>query len=91
MPTLLAALRRLDYPLEKLDVLLLVEEDDEQAISAARAADPPPFFRFISVPGESTRTKPKACNYGLAFCRGELVTIYNAEDIPRSRPRPAGK
>ena len=91
VPTLLAALRRLDYPLEKLDVLLLVEEDDEQAISAARAADPPPFFRFIYIPASQPRTKPKACNYGLAFCRGELVTIYDAEDIPRSRPRSAGK
>jgi glycosyltransferase XagB len=83
VPTLLAALRRLDYPLEKLDVLLLVEEDDEQTISAARAADPPPFFRFIYIPASQPRTKPKACNYGLAFCRGELVTIYDAEDIPQ--------
>jgi cellulose synthase/poly-beta-1,6-N-acetylglucosamine synthase-like glycosyltransferase len=28
------------------------------------------------------KTKPKACNYGLHFSRGEYLTIYDAEDIP---------
>ena len=28
------------------------------------------------------RTKPKALNYGMTFARGELVTIYDAEDRP---------
>src|SRR5207247_7375152 len=28
------------------------------------------------------RTKPKACNYGLTLARGDLLTIYDAEDRP---------
>ncbi|MGB2920519.1 MAG: glycosyltransferase family 2 protein [Mycobacterium sp.] len=28
------------------------------------------------------RDKPKACNYGLYFSTGEIVTIFDAEDIP---------
>ena len=28
------------------------------------------------------KTKPRACNFGLAFARGEFLTIYDAEDIP---------
>lgn len=79
---LLRALADIDYPHEKLDVLILMEEDDEATIQAAKAADPPPYFRFIIVPDSQPRTKPKACNYGLHFCRGEFVTIYDAEDIP---------
>jgi glycosyltransferase XagB len=79
---LLAALSRLNYPQEKLDVLLLLEEDDDETIAAAKAARPPAHFRFIYVPAGQPRTKPKACNYGLSFCRGEYVTIYDAEDIP---------
>ena len=51
-------------------------------IEAARSANPPSFFRFILIPPSQPRTKPKACNYGLSFCRGEYVTIYDAEDIP---------
>ncbi len=82
VPTLLAGLARMDYPREKLDVLLLLEEDDHETIEAARAANPPSFFRFILIPESLPRTKPKACNYGLTFCRGEFVTIYDAEDIP---------
>ncbi len=34
------------------------------------------------MPTSHPRTKPKACNYGLQFCRGEYVTIYDAEDYP---------
>lgn len=82
VPTLLAALGRMDYPSEKLDVLLLMEEDDTTTIEAARNAKPPSFFRFIYIPPSQPRTKPKACNYGLTFCRGEYITIYDAEDIP---------
>lgn len=82
VPRLLKALARMDYPREKLDVLLLMEEDDHVTIEAAKAANPPSFFRFILVPASQPRTKPKACNYGLSFCRGEYVTIYDAEDIP---------
>jgi hypothetical protein len=82
VPRLLKALARIDYPREKLDVLLMMEEDDLETIASAKAANPPSFFRFIPVPASLPRTKPKACNYGLNFCRGEYVTIYDAEDIP---------
>jgi cellulose synthase/poly-beta-1,6-N-acetylglucosamine synthase-like glycosyltransferase len=82
VPQLLAALARLDYPPEKLDVLILLEEHDTETIAQAKASKPPSFFRFIYVPKSLPQTKPKACNYGLHFCRGEYVTIYDAEDIP---------
>lgn len=82
VPRLLKALSRIDYPREKLDVLLLMEEDDLETIAKAKEAAPPSFFRFIIVPESLPRTKPKACNYGLNFCRGKYVTIYDAEDIP---------
>ncbi len=82
VPTLLKALAGMDYPREKLDVLLLMEEDDSETIEAAKAANPPTFFRFIYIPESLPRTKPKACNYGLNFCRGEYVAIFDAEDIP---------
>ena len=28
------------------------------------------------------QTKPRALNYALQFCRGSLLTIYDAEDVP---------
>ncbi len=79
---LLGALSRLNYPRQKLDVLILMEADDLDTITAVRDADPPSFIRPIYVPPSHPRTKPKACNYGMLFCRGQYVTIYDAEDIP---------
>ena len=79
---LIGHLRRLDYPPEKLEILLLMEEDDTETIAAARAADPPDTVRFILIPDGQPKTKPRACNVGLFFARGEYVVIYDAEDRP---------
>ena len=79
---LINGLKNIDYPQHKLDVMLLLEEDDVKTLQAARDARPPANWRFIVVPNRQPRTKPKACNYGLAFARGEYLVIYDAEDIP---------
>jgi cellulose synthase/poly-beta-1,6-N-acetylglucosamine synthase-like glycosyltransferase len=79
---LLENLGALDYPREKLEILLLLEEDDVETIAAARAAAPPENFTFVIVPDGMPKTKPKACNVGLFFARGELLVIYDAEDRP---------
>ncbi|PRY39249.1 hypothetical protein CLV58_108139 [Spirosoma oryzae] len=75
-------LQNLDYPSEKLDIKLLIEEDDDKTLNAVRALDFPANFEVIVVPFHMPKTKPKACNYGLHFSRGEFLTIYDAEDIP---------
>lgn len=72
----------LDYPRSKLDVLLLLEADDVETIAAAKAAKPPEYVRIVIVPPGSPQTKPRACNYGLAFARGAYVVIFDAEDRP---------
>lgn len=78
-----ASLMSLEYPPAKLDIRLLLEADDTQTIDAARSALAPddPITVVLVPPGEP-RTKPKACNYGLQGARGELVTIFDAEDRP---------
>ena len=49
---------------------------------ALRKQDLPPHFEVIVVPQGSPQTKPRALNYALQFCRGSLLTIYDAEDVP---------
>jgi glycosyltransferase XagB len=78
----LANLDALDYPKSRLDVLVLLEEDDAETIAAAYAANPPHYVRIVIVPRGDPQTKPRACNYGLTFARGEFVVIYDAEDKP---------
>ncbi|WP_110208033.1 glycosyltransferase [Nocardioides daejeonensis] len=74
----------LDYPKSKLDVLLLMEADDHETIEVAKSMRPPEYIRLVVVPPGHPQTKPRACNYGLAFARGEYVVIYDAEDRPES-------
>jgi cellulose synthase/poly-beta-1,6-N-acetylglucosamine synthase-like glycosyltransferase len=79
---LMRNLADLDYPREKLEILLLLEEDDPETLAAALAAAPPDLVRIVVVPHSLPKTKPRACNVGLAFARGEYVVIYDAEDRP---------
>ncbi|MFF0817783.1 glycosyltransferase [Rhodococcus sp. NPDC003318] len=79
---LISSLTALDYPREKLQILLLLEEDDDITIDAATAAGVGDFVTILKVPASQPRTKPKACNYGLHFSTGEIITIYDAEDLP---------
>ena len=74
---------KLDYPADKLEILLLVEEDDIATQTALLDADLT-SVRVVIVPHSQPKTKPKACNYGMSLpdLRGELLTIYDAEDIP---------
>jgi glycosyltransferase XagB len=80
--TLLRALRELDYPADKLDIILLFEEDDPETLVAAKAAAPGANVRFLIVPSAEPQTKPKACNVGLLFAHGEFLVVYDAEDQP---------
>ena len=79
---LVANLAALDYPKEKLQILLLLEEDDTETREAAIAARPPETITFVTVPRGHPQTKPKACNIGLSLASGELLVIYDAEDRP---------
>ncbi|MFC7959284.1 glycosyltransferase [Rhodococcoides kroppenstedtii] len=79
---LIAAMSALQYPADKLQVLLLLEEDDDVTIDAARRAGLNEVVEVLLVPAADPRTKPKACNYGLHFATGDIVTIYDAEDQP---------
>ena len=82
VPQFVQAMRALDYPPEKLQVLFLTEADDTETRNAIRALALPPNFKILVVPDGKPRTKPRACNYGLMHARGPYVVIYDAEDIP---------
>lgn len=79
---LVSRLRRLDYPQDRLEVVLAVEADDTLTRVALARADLPPWMRIVVVPGGSVRTKPRALNYALNHCRGSLIGVYDAEDAP---------
>lgn len=79
---LIAAMDALEYPRDRLQVLLLLEADDQVTIDAAKACGESDVITILLVPPAEPRTKPKACNYGLHFATGDIVTIFDAEDLP---------
>jgi cellulose synthase/poly-beta-1,6-N-acetylglucosamine synthase-like glycosyltransferase len=76
------AMRLLDYPTDRLQVLLLTEQDDTETREALLRMCLPAHFEVITVPEGSPRTKPRACNFGLTLATGDFVVIFDAEDIP---------
>lgn len=79
---LVRRLSRLDYPRELLDILLVVEQADTQTRAALAGASLPGWMRVVTVPDGPLRTKPRALNFALNFCRGAIVGIWDAEDAP---------
>lgn len=82
VPQFVNAMKALDYPREKLQILFLTEEDDATTREAIKALRLPAHFEILTVPDGQPRTKPRACNYGLCRTRGSYVVIFDAEDIP---------
>jgi glycosyltransferase XagB len=79
---LVEALSRLNYPLEKLDIKLVLEPDDHETRATVDAMNLTAPFEIIIAPAAHPKTKPKALNAALPFCRGEFLAIYDAEDRP---------
>jgi cellulose synthase/poly-beta-1,6-N-acetylglucosamine synthase-like glycosyltransferase len=79
---LLRRLERLSYPKHLLDVVLILEEKDHVTRKAVENAALPHWIRVIVVPAGHPQTKPRAMNYALDFCRGEIIGIFDAEDAP---------
>jgi glycosyltransferase XagB len=82
VPQFLEGISKLDWPKEKLDVMFLLEEDDTETIEEFNKMNLPFYARTVIVPDSQPKTKPKACNYGLSFAKGEYLVIFDAEDIP---------
>ena len=80
---LLCRLAQLTYPKSLLDVVLVLEAEDNVTRATIARTDLPPWINVIEVPaGNSLTTKPRALNYALEFCRGSIVGVWDAEDMP---------
>jgi cellulose synthase/poly-beta-1,6-N-acetylglucosamine synthase-like glycosyltransferase len=82
VPRLLRALSRLDYPADRLDIKIILEENDHATRDALNRFRLMKQFEVIIVPAGGPQTKPRALSYALHFARGELATVFDAEDVP---------
>ncbi len=80
---LVQRLTQLTYPRALLDVVLVLEEKDTLTAATLARTRLPKWIRVIEVPaGSGITTKPRALNYALDFCRGDIIGIWDAEDAP---------
>lgn len=79
---LIDRMSRLNYPRELLEILLVHEETDTETRAHLAQRSLPPWLRTVCVPADRLQTKPRALNYALDFCRGDIIGIYDAEDAP---------
>ncbi|HWH26996.1 MAG TPA: glycosyltransferase [Pseudolysinimonas sp.] len=79
---LVGNLGKIDYPVDKLEVLVLIEQEDSLTREVFLGANPPPHFHIVTIPKGTPQTKPRACNVGLFFATGDYLVIYDAEDTP---------
>ena len=81
VPGLARGLRALDYPADRLHVLVLCEADDPDTQAAVRR-EGGDALRLLVIPPGGPRTKPNALCHAMPHIRNGIVTIYDAEDIP---------
>ena len=79
---LVKAIDAFDYPKGKLDIKLVVEQRDVETLSRIVELRLPGRYEVIVAPSGGPQTKPRALNIALSSARGDLVVVYDAEDIP---------
>lgn len=82
IPQIIQAMSSIDYPTNKLDVIITLEEYDLPTINAIAEARPPSYFKTLILPNVNPKTKPKALNVAFSSAQGEFLVIYDAEIIP---------
>lgn len=82
VPQLCDALRAIDYPPEKLEIIVLVESRSPDTVAAVQAQLGDTRFELMVIPDALPHTKPKALDYALPLVSGDHVVVFDAEDIP---------
>lgn len=80
---LIKRLSKLSYPKALLDVVLVLEAKDAVTRATLARTPLPSWMSVLEVPDDGTiTTKPRAMNYALDFCKGDIIGVWDAEDAP---------
>jgi glycosyltransferase XagB len=79
---LVKAIDSFDYPKGKLDIKLVVEQRDVETLGRIVELRLPARYEVVVAPSGKPQTKPRALNIALSSARGDLIVVYDAEDIP---------
>ena len=81
-PALVRAMAALQYPPDKLEIVFITEANDDETRAALNASGLAAYMHVLTVPEGDPQTKPRALSYALALVSGDMIAVYDAEDIP---------
>lgn len=73
---------QLDWPQDKLEVMMLIRKHDFETIAAVGKIHLPPHFQIVWLEPEDYGSKPAALNVGLKRASGEYIAIFDSENGP---------
>jgi len=81
---LLKSLFSLDYPSQKLEVILIDDGSTDRTVELCKeyVAEHPNRIKLLC--RSTSDGKPSALNYGLKFARGEIVATFDADNVPEA-------
>ncbi len=79
---LLEALLKLDYPPEKKEIIIVEDASNDRTpkICAEYARRHPGLIKFHH--RSTSNGKPSALNYGFKYASGEIVAVFDADNVP---------
>ncbi len=79
---LLIALTKIDYPREKEEVIIVEDASKDKTAEICRnyAEKYPELIRFFH--RDVSTGKPSALNYGFKQAKGEIVAVFDADNVP---------
>jgi cellulose synthase/poly-beta-1,6-N-acetylglucosamine synthase-like glycosyltransferase len=82
VPTLLRAIHELRYPQGRMEILVATESDDHDTLRACLAFKSAIPLNVVFGGGDAPKTKPRALNAALHAAKGDVIVVYDAEDLP---------
>jgi cellulose synthase/poly-beta-1,6-N-acetylglucosamine synthase-like glycosyltransferase len=75
------SMANLNYPKHLYEVLVVVRNDDIATLKAAEKAISSDNIRVVKIDG-TTVNKPYSLNMGWLYAKGDIITVFDAEDEP---------
>lgn len=73
---------RQDYPVDKMELIIIVEITDEHTQSALEEINLPTYCKIILIPSLNPFTKGRALLHGLKQANHQIITVMDAESHP---------
>ena len=80
LKNLFLSLKKMDYPTEKMEVIILIKETARDKINELPQMKT--TWRIYTVPQKEKQSKVQIYNYGLKLAKGKYITIYKENHIP---------